>query len=157
MNVVKKSEPTTQTPAKYTAPAWNPFRAMRELAAWDPFAQMSTLLPAHEAGFNPDFEVKETPEGYAFRADLPGIKEKDLEISTTGNRLTISGSREAEKKNESDKYFVYECSYGSFTGSFTLPEGIDTDKIVAELKDGVLRVLVPKRPEVQPRKVAVKT
>ncbi|TAK32843.1 MAG: Hsp20 family protein, partial [Myxococcaceae bacterium] len=82
--------------------------------------------------------------------------EKDLEISMTGNRLTVSGHREAEKRDESDRYYLYERSYGSFMRSFTLPDGVDTNKITAELKNGVLQMLVPRRPEAQPQKIAVK-
>jgi HSP20 family protein len=70
--------------------------------------------------FVPDFEVKETKEGFVFKADVPGIKEKDLEITMTGNRLTISGKREAEMEERSDTYYACERSYGSFTRAFTL-------------------------------------
>ena len=103
------------------------------------------------------FEVKETKEGYLFKADVPGIKDNDLTINLSGNRLTVSGKREEEKKQETETYFSFERSYGSFTRSFTLPEGIDGDKVHANLKDGVLSILVPKKPEAQPKKVAIKT
>jgi HSP20 family protein len=74
----------------------------------------------------------------------------------TDHRLTVSGKREEEKKQENETYFSYERSYGTFTRTFTLPEGIDVDKVIANLKDGVLSILVPKRPEAQPKKVAIK-
>ncbi|TAK18088.1 MAG: Hsp20 family protein, partial [Myxococcaceae bacterium] len=83
--------------------------------------------------------------------------EKDLEISMTGNRLTVSGHREAEKRDESDRYYLYERSYGSFSRSFTLPDGVDNTKVAADLKDGVLTMLVPRRPETQPRKINVRS
>jgi HSP20 family protein len=101
-------------------------------------------------------EVKETKDSYIFKADLPGIKEDGLDISLTGNRLTISGQRREEKKDEGDRHYVYERSFGSFSRSFTLPEGIDADHVQAELKDGVLNVVVPKKPEVQPKRILVK-
>jgi len=106
--------PRTQTEAE-------PFR----LVHWDPFCQMSPFLAGEEqlARFTPDFEIKETKEGYVFKADVPGIKEKDLDISMTGNRLTISGKRETEKVENTDTYYARECSYGSFSRTFTLPEG----------------------------------
>jgi HSP20 family protein len=75
----------------------------------------------------------------------------------SGNRLTVAGKREEEKKHETETYFSYERSYGTFTRSFTLPEGIESDKVQASLKDGVLSILVPKKPEAQPKKVAIKT
>lgn len=154
MNIVHK--PANTPVVSSNVGNFDPFRTMRELMRFDPFAELSTINNWQSVQFNPDFEVKETREGYQFRADLPGIKEKDLEISMTGNRLTVSGHREAEKRDESDRYYLYERSYGSFMRSFTLPEGIDTNKITAELKNGVLQMLVPRRPEAQPQKITVK-
>ena len=75
----------------------------------------------------------------------------------TGNRLTISGKREAEKEESSDTYFARECSYGGFTRAFTLPEGTDSsNEIRADLNQGVLTLFLPKRPELQPRRIEVK-
>jgi len=126
---------------------------------WDPFRQMAPFLTGEEqpARYTPDFEIKETKDGFVFKADVPGIKEKDLEITMTGNRLTISGKREAEKEESSDTFFARECSYGAFTRAFTLPEGTDSsNEIRAELSQGVLTLFLPKRPELQPRRIEVK-
>ena len=132
---------------------WDPFRVMREMLRWDPFAEM---LPAEaETKFVPHFEVKETKNEYVFKADLPGIAEKDLEISLSGNRLTVSGKREAEKREEEERFYAYERIYGSFTRSFTLPDGADAEHVKADLKNGVLTLVVPKMPEVKPKKIAV--
>jgi len=155
MNIVHK--PSNMPAVSNTTGNFDPFRAMRELMRFDPFAEMGTISNWQSMQFNPDFEVKETKEGYQFRADLPGIKEKDLEISMTGNRLTVSGHREAEKRDESERYYLYERSYGSFSRSFTLPDGVDNTKVAADLKDGVLTLLVPRRPETQARKINVRT
>jgi len=132
-----------------------PLRWMR----WDPFREMSPAWPGEEqpVRFAPDFEVKETREGFVFKADVPGIKEKDLEITMTGNRLTISGKREAEVVEKTDTYYACERSYGSFTRAFTLPEGTDGgNQIHAELREGVLTLFLPKKPELQPRRIEVK-
>jgi len=155
MNIVHRPA-NTNVPSNTMSP-FDPFRTMRELMRFDPFAEMSTMNVGQTFQFNPDFEVKETKEGYLFKADLPGIKEKDLEISMTGNRLSVSGHRESEKRDENDRYYLYERSYGSFTRSFTLPDAVDNNKITAELKEGVLTLLVPRRPETQPRKIAVRS
>jgi HSP20 family protein len=155
-NIVRKSEPSRalMTPR---AAEWEPFRMVRDLLRWDPFAELSGFTTPMERGvFTPYFEVKETPGEYFFKADLPGVYEKDLEIALTGNRLTISGKREAEEQTESDTYYVYERSYGTFTRTFTLPEGVDADKVKADLKNGVLSLVVPKKPEAQPKKISVK-
>ena len=162
MNIVHKpaNAPTTvtNTPNAANLPSlFEPFRALRELMRFDPFAEMSPWGNGTSVQFNPDFEVKETSEGYLFRADVPGLKEKDIEISMTGNRLTISGHRDSEQRQESDRYYLYERSYGSFARSFTLPDGVDTNKVNAELREGVLTLLVPRRPDAQPRKINIRT
>ena len=138
---------------------WDPFKMASELLHWDPFREMvpswskAEVLPT----FSPAFEVKETKETYLFKADLPGVKEPDLEITRIGNRLTVSGKREEEKEEKADTYYAYERSYGNFTRSFTLPDGIDAEHIRAELRDGVLTMAIPKVPEAQPKKIFVKS
>jgi HSP20 family protein len=138
-------------------PRWEPFRLMRDLMGWDPFREMSPFQAQLPAGFVPSFEVKETKDAYVFKADLPGVRDNDLNITITGNRLTIAGKREAEKQEQHDTYYAYERSYGSFTRSFTLPEGVDMNAVAADLKEGVLSLSVKKKPEAQPRKVEVQT
>jgi HSP20 family protein len=146
-----------EAPAAQPSYERDPFRLIRDFFRWDPFREMAPLWAAERAeGFAPAFEVKETREGYVFKADLPGIKESDLEITMTGSRLSVSGKREAEKEEKSDTFYTYERSYGSFARAFTLPEGIDAQHVRAELKDGVLTLVVPKKPEVQPQKIEVR-
>jgi HSP20 family protein len=133
----------------------DPFDVVSDLLRWDPFREMSALASRPEYAFVPAFEVKETKDAYVFKGDVPGVKEDDVEISLTGNRLTISGHRKEEKREETDQYHAYERSYGSFSRSFTLPEGIDNEHVNAELTEGVLTVSVPKTPEVQPKKISI--
>jgi HSP20 family protein len=140
---------------------WSPFRMMDDLLNWDPFRTMAPMLSGRESatggfGFIPSFEVKETKDGYVFKADLPGVKEGDLDISLSSNTLTVSGKRESEEREEGETWYAYERSYGSFTRSFTLPEGANADAASADLREGVLTLTVPKRPEAQPKKIAVK-
>ena len=135
---------------------WEPFRALRELMRWDPFVEMLPSTLAEPAGFAPAFEVKETKDGFVFKADLPGVKEGDVDVRLSQNRLSISGKRESEKTEKSDTYYAYERSYGTFSRSFSLPEGVNAEEIKANLKEGVLTVELPKRPEAQPKKIAVK-
>ncbi len=134
---------------------WDPFEMMRDLMRWDPFADAGPI-GAREAMFTPAFEVKESNDSYLFKADLPGVKEEDLDISLTGNRLTVSGKREEEKREEDERYYAYERSYGTFSRSFTLPEGVDPEHAEADLSSGVLTVSIPKRPEVKAKKIEVK-
>jgi HSP20 family protein len=131
---------------------------MKELMTWDPFqamAQLPTIIEG-QSTFAPAFDVKETPESFVFSADVPGLKEQDLDVSVTGNRLSVSGKREAEKEEKTDTYYTYERNYGSFSRTFTLPEDVNSEQARADLKDGVLTLVLPKKPEAQAKKIAVK-
>jgi HSP20 family protein len=135
---------------------WDPFRAMREMLRWDPFREMTPAIPALErAAFNPSFDVTETKDSYLFKADVPGVKENEIEISVTGNRLQISGKRETEEETKNDTVYAYERQYGSFTRSFTLPDSADLEHAKSELKDGVLTLVIPKKPGALSKKIAV--
>jgi HSP20 family protein len=135
----------------------DPFERMRELMRFDPLEEMTRITGGREQEWNfvPAFEVKETKDSYIFKADLPGVKESDLDITLTGDRITISGKRESEKEQDTDRFYTYERSYGSFSRSFTLPEGVDSEHCNAELKEGVLHLRLPKVPEVQPKRIQV--
>jgi HSP20 family protein len=154
---VRRSNENRLAPVSREWEARSPFRLMRDLMGWDPFSEMVPYLPAGGGEFSPSFEVKETKDAYLFKADVPGVKESDLDITVTGNRLTVSGKREAEKEEQTDRYYSYERSYGSFSRSFTLPEGVDVNGVRADLKDGVLALSVRKVPEVQPKKIAIQS
>ncbi len=136
-------------------PRLEPYRMIRDLLSWDPFREIAPFMPQVPAGFVPQFEVKETKEGYVFKADVPGVKESDLDITTTGNRLTVSGKRESEKEEKSDTYYSCERSYGSFQRSFTLPEGVDMGSVHADLDKGVLTLSIKKLPGAQTKKIAI--
>jgi HSP20 family protein len=132
-----------QTPA-VTRREFEPFRVFRDMFRWDPFEQMRPVWSGELAAYSPAFDVKETKESFIFKADVAGVKEQDLEVTATGNRLTISGKRETEKEEKDDTYYACERSYGTFSRSFTLPEQADTAHVKAELKQGELTVVVPK-------------
>jgi len=133
-----------------------PLRWMRSLMGWDPFLEMAPLLQRRPTEFTPEFEIKETKDSYVFTADVPGVKDEDLDVSVSGNQLTISGKRESEHEETSETYYACERSYGSFSRSFTLPEGADASTINADLNHGVLTVSIKKKAEVQPKRIAVK-
>ncbi len=135
----------------------DPIGFVRSMLRWDPFRAMAPVFADEGLGFVPAFEVKETKDAYLVRADLPGVKEQDLDVSTTGHRLTVRGKREAERKDERDTYYLYERSYGSFARTLSLPEGADPGQVHAALADGVLTITVGKRAELQPKKIAVQT
>jgi HSP20 family protein len=154
---VRKNGETGGTIAPAREQHYSPFRMMRELMNWDPFREMIPVIPDQLAEFAPAFDVKETKDAYVFKADVPGVKDADLEVTVTGNRLTISGKREETKEDKGDRYYTYERNYGSFTRSFTLPEGVDTNSTQADLKDGVLTLSIHKTPQAQAKKIPVQT
>ena len=155
---IRRGEPRQETavwdPFRMMDPGrgFDPVRLIRDMMGGDPFAG---LVAPGGAAFAPDIEIKESKDAYSFKADLPGVQASDLEVSVMGNRLTVSGKREEEQRREDDRYFAYERSYGAFSRSFVLPEGADVDKLKADLKDGVLQIVVPKRAEVQARRVEI--
>ncbi len=134
----------------------DPFSTIRELMRFDPFAAL-TAFPrfggAESMMFTPRVEVKETKDAIVVQADLPGVKDEDVEVSVTGNRLTICGERAEEETQEDERYYAYERSYGSFSRSFTLPEDVDPEKIDAKLDGGVLSVKIPKKASAQPKRI----
>jgi HSP20 family protein len=154
-DIVKKKD-NGQQPAE-----WHPFRAFRDLFRWDPFREMAPIFQGFPAfdrlEFNPRFDVTEDKDSYLFKADIPGVKKEDLEISTTGNRLQISGKRDAEKETKSETVYTYEREYGSFVRSFTLPDGADLEHAKSELKDGVLTLVIPKLPGAHTKKISIST
>lgn len=152
-NLVRREnrEPARQTGNDYR---WDPFRMMDAFLRWDPFRSDNNLLSGG-GEYNPRFDVKENKNAYLLRADLPGVKEEDVDVSLNGNLLTVSGKRDDERREEGEQYYSLERSYGTFSRSFSLPDGIDAGGITADLKSGVLTVQIPKRPEAQPRKITV--
>ncbi len=134
-----------------------PLRWMRSLLNWDPFQEMAPLMQQLRTEFVPEFEIKETKDGYLFKADVPGVTQADLDVSLSGNRLTVSGMRESEKEEKGETYYACERSYGSFSRSFTMPEGADPNAVSADLKDGVLTISIHKKAEIQPKKIDIKS
>ena len=139
-------------------PPMHPLRMMRELMRWDPFSELAPMMGQLRMpqGVIAAFDVKETPDALVFKADLPGFSEKDLEITAAGQRLTISGTRQDEREEKGDTFYVAERRHGRFSRSFTLPQGVDVDKVAAELKQGVLTITVPRASAGQAKKIAVK-
>src|SRR4051812_9656923 len=103
---------------------WDPFRAMDALLRWEPFLDEFGPLSSWTGGYAPSFDVKETKDAYVLKADLPGVKEEEVEVSLSGSMLTISGKKEEEHKEEGEQCYAMECTYGSFARSFSLPDSV---------------------------------
>ena len=97
----------------------------------------------------PAVDVVETERAYEVTADLPGMDEKNIEVKVADGVLMIKGEKQQEKEEKKKDYHLQERSFGSYQRSFELPEGVDTDRIEASFKKGVLTVTLPKKPEAQ--------
>lgn len=103
----------------------------------------------------PDTDMSETDDAYLLTVDLPGLTKKDIQVSYQDHRLTISGERKKESKEEEKDYIRQERYLGKFTRSFTLPTEVKEDKIKASFKDGVLLVTIPKVEAKKPKTVSI--
>lgn len=97
----------------------------------------------------PAVDIAETDKAYEITAELPGMDEKNIEVKFADGVLTIRGEKKDEKEEKKKDYYLSERSYGSFQRSFQVPDGVDTDKIEATFKKGVLSVALPKSVEAQ--------
>ncbi len=140
---------------------------------WDPFRDLITVREkmnylfedaATSRGEEKDFvsnswtpsvDIFETENELVLSAEVPGIDEKDIEIKLEDNTLTLRGKRNFEKETKEENYHRIERAYGSFFRSFSLPLYIKQDAIKAEHNHGVLKIVMPKKPELKPRKVKI--
>jgi len=117
---------------------------------------LEDLWPASAPrGWVPALDFAETPEAYVVYAELPGVDPKDVEISIEDGRLEISGEKSAEQSEEKQGWFRVERSHGSFRRTVELPGAVDTGKVKAEAKNGVLTITLPKHEEAKARKISV--
>jgi HSP20 family protein len=100
-------------------------------------------------------DIFENEGNLVLKAELPGIEPKDVDVRVENNVLTLRGERKFENEVKREQYHRVERAYGTFSRSFTLPNVVDTDKIKAEFKDGVLRVTLPQREEAKPKQITI--
>ena len=104
----------------------------------------------------PALDIAEKDDEFIVKAEVPGCKAEDIDISVHGNILTISGEKKHEKEEKEKGYYHVERSYGSFRRDLNLPVEVDSTKIDAECKDGILLVKLPKAETAKPVKIKVK-
>jgi len=155
--IVRRPTPGNNAALPALFSEWDPFRLMDSMLRWEPLHELAAARRDQGTAFMPRFDVKETKDAFLFKADLPGVQQSDVDISLSGNQLTITGKRDGEQQQAGENYFMLERGYGSFSRSFTLPTSADVEHIKAELNNGVLSVTLPKRGEAQPRKITVGT
>jgi HSP20 family protein len=144
---------------------------------WDPFAELNTLqrqmdrlfrdtfdlndtfqfgAPSTNGGtFVPSADIYETPDTIQLRLEIPGMEEKDLNITMENGVLTVRGERKLEDGERKENFLRMERPYGAFSRSFTLPQTVDTDHINANYVNGVLMIELTKRAEAKPKQIPI--
>jgi HSP20 family protein len=105
----------------------------------------------------PRTDVVESDKAIEITAELPGLEEKDVEVNFADGVLTISGEKAEKEEEDIKNYRLFERSYGSFSRSLHLPDGIDADAITASISNGLLKVTVPKPAPAEAKKVTIKS
>ena len=150
---------------------------MANITRWDPFNEFVSLqdrfnqllnqptgffrgFPGSDqsltaSNFVPAVNIYEDGHTIHIDAELPGMEEKDIDVSLENNMLTISGERKLESEEKKENFHRIERSYGRFTRSFTLPPTVDSEHVNAEFNNGVLRVSLNKKEEAKPRQIKI--
>ncbi|MGC9222599.1 MAG: Hsp20/alpha crystallin family protein [Terracidiphilus sp.] len=140
------------------------------ITRWDPFREVATLQnrinalfrdfnegesAMTTASFIPAVDIYEDEKKVVLKLEVPGIAEKDLDVSVENNVLTVKGERKFEKEEKEENFHRIERRYGSFYRAFTLPTTVDTEGIDAKYDAGILKLELKKKPEAQPKQIKV--
>ena len=132
---------------------WDP---LRDLRAWQD--RLERLSVHHADSWAPPIDVYETADRYVISAEVPGLTRQDVDLAIEDTRVTIRGQRSDRGAAGGDvlHYHQIERGHGAFARTFEFAEKIDADRVTADLRDGVLTVLLPKAPNTPPRRIEVK-
>jgi len=137
---------------------WEPFRDMLSLRA-DMDRLFSSLFGGayeeREGMWAPIVDIEEDNDSIMVKAEIPGMKKEDIKVSVQSNILTITGERNRESETKSKTFHRVERSYGKFSRMITLPTDVDSDKVKANYKDGILSITLPKPEAVKPKHIDV--
>ncbi len=140
------------------------------ITRWDPFREVYVLQnrlnslfgnvnegadPVSTASFVPAVDVYEDEKKVVLKLEVPGIEEKDLDVSVEKNTLTVKGERKFEKEEKEENFHRIERRFGTFYRAFTLPSTVDTESVNASYNAGVLKLELTKKPEAQPKQIKV--
>ncbi len=132
----------------------------RNLALWQDtlrnFFGEGSLDASRGTSWVPAVDVYEDKERFTFKFDMPEVRKEDVSVRVENNILTVEGSRKLEFETKKENYHRVERTHGRFARSFSLPSTLETEKIDAEMKNGVLRVTLNKKPEAQPRTITIR-
>ena len=141
---------------------WNPMREMlnfrHQMNHWfdddfNPIVRDDAKLSLWD--WNPVVDVYDNDDNIVIKAELPGIDKKDINIDVKDGVLTLKGERSYDNEVKKDKYYRRERSFGKFVRTFQLPADVDPEKIIADYKDGILKIDIPKPEEQKPKQIAV--
>ena len=137
---------------------WDPFREVQSLqnrvnALFRDFSEGEGSTTT--ASFVPAVDVYEDEKKVVLKLEVPGIDEKDLDVSVENHTLTVKGERKFDKEEKEQNFHRIERRYGSFYRAFTLPQTVDTENVKASYTAGVLKLELVKRPEAQPKQIKV--
>lgn len=140
---------------------WRPFRELERMRRemdrlWDSFFERRPARAEEVSEWLPSLDLSETKNEFVVKAELPGIDPKDIDISLTNDILTIKGEKKQEKEEKEENYHLIERSYGSFTRAIRIPGQVQSDKITASFKNGVLKVVLPKTEEAKKKEIKIK-
>ncbi len=139
----------------------NPWREVfggrsRATTLFDDFFHPAVRRSANaEWHWNPVVDVHEDENHYIIKADMPGVDKKDIVIDVKNSVLTLKGERHADEKVDKGNVYFRERVHGQFERAFKLPDHVDTDKITADYKDGVLKIEIPKPEAIKPKQITV--
>jgi len=150
---------------------WQP--RVHSIALWNPFAEMADLqremdkvfgdfygrtpfrMAATEAMWSPLVDIHETKDNILLQIEVPGVKQEDIHVSIEDGTLTLKGERKRETEVKEDQYHRVERSYGHFERRILLSSEVDSDRVKASYRDGVLEIQLPKKEEAKPKQIRV--
>jgi HSP20 family protein len=143
-----------------TMERWQPFRTMSDVQneinrMFDSFFGPQPAATTGERYWAPMVDVWETKDDVVLSFEIPGVDEKDVHVSITGDLLTVRGERRFEQDVKQETYHRLERVYGKFERAIQLPMPVQADKVRATYRDGVLQVKLPKAEEVKPREIKI--
>ena len=140
---------------------WRPFRELSDFRRqmdrlWDSFFSERPLARIWESEWTPFLDMSEAKDNFVVKAEVPGMDAKDIAISLTGDVLTIKGEKKQEKEEKEEDCHLVERSYGAFSRSVRLPAEVESSKIKASYKNGILKITLPKSEKVKAKEVKIK-
>lgn len=136
-----------------TSLTWDPFREMERMVR-SFFPELRSLTDTWTE-FAPALDMYEKPEALCIEVDLPGLTKDEVQVRIENGVLYIQGERKAPQGVSHDRYYCHERWSGSFYRAVTLPDFVDTQAVTAEFQNGVLRIVLPKKPEARPIEVTI--